>query len=170
MFDDFQAKFSVPAKHKDNAPTLEATAFVLASRRITRSTKHHGHRHVFLLDAKALIFALRKGRSSSAAFKTQLQKAGALHVCGDVQAVFGYIPTACNPGDPSSRGVRARANLVKKRCKSVKKPPEKWTVGNVTGRRALRHLRKTIPCGLRGSLRWKGDYTTSSSDSVTAQP
>ena len=77
-YDDFIPCLSVRAKVRDDAPTMEAVAVTLAMRRITRSIKHHAHRHVFLLDAQALLFALRKGRSSSRAFKVQLQKTGAL--------------------------------------------------------------------------------------------
>ena len=105
-YDDFTPCLSVRAKVRDDAPTLEAIALTLPMRRVARSIKHHAHRHVFLFDAQALLFALRKGRSSSRAFKVQMQQTGALILCADILPYYGYIPTSCNPGDPPSRGLK----------------------------------------------------------------
>ena len=83
-YDDFRPQFRIRAKEAADAPTLEAIAVTLATRRLTRSVKYHGTRAVLLVDAQALMHALRKGRSSSSAFKTHLQKIAALNLCADV--------------------------------------------------------------------------------------
>ena len=165
-YDDFVPCLSVRAKVREDAPTMEAMAFTLAMRRITRSIWHHGHRHVFLLDAHALIFALRKGRSSSRTFKVQLQKTGALVLCADILPYYGYVPTSCSPGDPPSRGVKRTFRQLHK----VEKDDSTWRKYSQSVRRGLRHLRASPVRGLPESLQHKGSYDSSSSDSCTVQP
>ena len=111
-YEDFTPQISTRAKEAADAPTLEAIAVTLATRRLTRSVRHHGTRAVLLVDAQALMYALRKGRSSSAACKTQLQKIAAPNLCADVAVTYGYIPTACNPADPPSVGSRNTTNIL----------------------------------------------------------
>ena len=166
QYEDFTPCISVKAKVPDDAPTLEAVAVTLAARRITRSIQNHGRRHVYLLDAQALLFALRKGRSSSKAFKIQVQKVGALHLCADILATYGYIPTSCNPADPPSRGVRRTLRKLREskpvRCSILDQCQ--------SSRRTLRHLRASPIRCLPGSLQDKGSYDSCSSDSLTVQP
>ena len=163
-YDEFVPCISVRAKTRDDAPTMEAVAFTLAMRRVTRCIRHHARRHVFLLDAMALIGALRKGRSSSRAFKVQLQKTGAMVLCADILPYFGYVPTSCNPGDPPSRCVKRSSQHVVQNTRSS------WQQYVQSLRRSLRHLRASPVRGLPGSLCEKGSFDSSSSDSCTAQP
>ena len=164
-YDDFVPCFSVRAKARDDVPTLEAIAIALAVRRDTRSVRHHGH-HVFLLDAQALIYALRKGRSSSRAFKVQLQKVGALTVCADILPYYGYIPTACNPGDPPSRG-------IKRTLRKLRKPTSvcgSWQQQRQSLRQSVRFVRAWRSRHGLADPRCTASYDSSSSDSRTAQP
>ena len=165
-YDEFVPQFSVKAKAPGNAPTMEAIAVTLTWRRITRSMRSHSRRWVCLLDAMALLYALRKGRSSSAAFKVQLQKVAALLLCADISATYGYTPTSCNPGDPPSLGVR-RTLEHKRQRKDFDCP---WFAEVRSVRRAFRHFRaapiKCLPCAL---LR-KRSFDSMSSDSLTVQP
>ena len=147
-YNEFRPHISVQAKEAADAPTLEAIAVTLATRRMTRAVRHHSCRSVVLVDAQALMFALRKGRSSSSAFKVQLQKVAALNLCADVAVTYGYIPTSCNPADPPCLAIKIEIFL----------------------RRALRHLRASSARGLPECLRCKGSYDSSSSDSLSAQP
>ena len=164
--DDFVTCFSVRSKRRDDAPTMEAVAFTLAMRRLTRSIRHHAHRHVFLLDAQALLFALRKGRSSSGGFKLQLQKAGALAVCADMLAYYGYVPTSCNPGDPPSRGVRR----TMKRFREPKQSSSKWQEHVRSVRRFFRHMKSSPLRDSIDSWCYAGSHDSSSSGSLTVQP
>ena len=165
-YDDFVPYFSVRAKVRDDAPTMEAIAIALAMRRVTRSVRHHGHRHVFLLDAQALIYALRKGRSSSRAFKVQLQKVGALTVCAGILPYYGYIPTACNLGDPPSRGIKRSLERFRK----IQSVCSSWQQHCQSLRQSARFVRAWRSRHGHAVLRYKGSYDSSSSDSRTAQP
>ena len=165
-YDEFMPQLSVKANALGDAPTMEAIAVTLTWRRITRSMRSHSRRWLCLLDAMALLFALRKGRSSSAAFKIQLQKVGALLLCADISATYGYTPTSCNPGDPPSRGIRRSL-----KHKQERKVCDHSMIAEVRSlRRAFRHLRASPVKGLPDSLREKGSYDSMSSDSLTVQP
>ena len=75
-----------------------------------------------LLDAKAIIGALQKGRSSSRKLGRLLQKAGAYTMACDFAPRFPYVPTEDMPADAPSRGVRARPTrrrVLKKRGHSM---------------------------------------------------
>ena len=165
-YDDFVPQICVKAKEACDAPTLEAIAVTLATRRLTRTRRNHGHKAVMLIDTQALLYALRKGRSSSGAFKVQLQKVAALNLCADISVVYGYIPTSCNPADPPSRGVRRRIS------KFGRGPPSRSKLSQhfQSLRRAERHLRSSPVPGVREDMGDKGSYDSSSSDSLTVQP
>ena len=158
-YDSFVPMFSIKAQLAADAPTMEATAVSLAMRRITRSVRNHGTRGVLLVDAQALMHALRKGRSSSSAFKVQLQSVAAHCLAADLKMTFGYIPTSCNPGDPPSRGVRRTIKHL--RPKAVL--PKSWTKQLHNGR-TVRRL------AVAWGLREKGSFCSSSSGSMTVQP
>ena len=103
---DFKPIFSVRAKRICHAGGMEATAVVLALRRITRCGKHHGHRGTMLVDAQAVAAALRKGRSSAGTISHQVATAGAICLACDLKLFYAYVPSECNPGDWPSRELR----------------------------------------------------------------
>ena len=90
---------------------MGAVALTLTWRRITRSNTSYARRWVCFVDAMALLYAARKRRSSSPAFRVQLQKTAALLMCADIAATYAYVPTSCNPGDPPSRGLRRNMDI-----------------------------------------------------------
>ena len=165
-YTDFVPQFSVKARHAGDAAEMEAAALTLTWRRITRSGRSHGRRWVCLVDAMALLYAARKGRTSSPAFKMPLQKIAALLMCADITATYAYVPTSCNPGDPPSRGIRRSAPHLR----TSKPEVDLWTTRLNKLRRSLRHLRKSPVRGLPLSLRDKGSFDSMSSDSITTQP
>ena len=165
-YKDFVPQFSVKAKQAGDAAVMEALALTLTWRRITRSSRSHARRWVCLVDAMALLYAARKGRSSSPAFKVQLQKNAALLLCADIAATYAYEPTTCNPGDPPSRGLRRSMPHLRSR----KSKEDSFSTRGNELRRILRHLRNSAAGGLPLSLRSKGSYDSMSSDSITVQP
>ena len=78
---------------------------VLLLRWLCRSERKHAHRVVVLVDAKAVLGAAAKGRSSALSFKVQLRKLAALTLAGDFLIRYIYIPSEDNPADAPSRGV-----------------------------------------------------------------
>lgn len=117
-YDVFIPRFQVRANARNDAPTMEAVAVTLAMRRVTRSVRHYGHRHVFLLDAQALLYALTQSHSSR---RTQSLTAegGSSHGCAGIPSYYGYIPTACSPGDPPSRGIKQTLKRFQKNIACV---------------------------------------------------
>jgi len=164
--DEFVPQFSVRAKIPGNAPEMEAGALTLAWRRLTRSPRNHSKRWVCLVDSLALMHAARKGRSSSGAFRVQLQKIASLALCADVSMTYAYIPTASNPADGPSRG-------VKRKLKHLKRPQPlhcSWSQHCQSVRRALRHLRASSVPGVPSDVGSKSSFNSLSSDSLTVQP
>ena len=153
-YDEFVPCFSVRARQQADAPTLEAGAVTLAVRRVTRSVRQHGKRRVFLLDAQALMYALRKGSSSSLAFK--VQKIGALLSCADILAYYGYVPTDGNPGDPPSRGVKRTLKHLRTRSP----PPSSWD-------KYVQEIRQFVR---RFDVASSGSCDSADSGSLTVQP
>ena len=152
-YDDFSQQICVRSKEPADAPTLEAIAVTLATRRVTRSLQNHGRRSVFSRDAQALVSALRKGINSNGVFKLQLQKIAALNLCADISVTYGCIPTSCNPVDPPTRGVKRGMQISRK----VKHIRAKVSDPCRSARRVMRHLFATPARGLPLALRWNGE-------------
>jgi hypothetical protein len=102
---DFKTIFSIKANRVEHAGTLEAHGVLLALKRLLRNPRHHSHRGLMLVDAQAVMYALRKGRSSAPTLRRNLRKIAAMELIGDVRLKFGYIPTDSNPADRPSRGL-----------------------------------------------------------------
>ena len=164
-FDDFTPRICMKAKTFADAPTLQAIAVTPATRRIMRSVQNHGLRSVVLLDSQSLLHALRKGRSSSAASKVQLQKIAALNLCADLHVVYGYIPTTCNPADPPRRGVKRKIKMHRKTSSCCSRLEERFTFL----RRSLHHLKNSEACCSNFGSDSAG-YDSSSSGHCMAQP
>ena len=84
---------------------LEAAGLVLLLRWLCRSARKHGHRVVILVDAKAVLGAAAKGRSSAPSFKRHARRLAALTLAGGFLARYVYVPSEDNPADAPSRGV-----------------------------------------------------------------
>ena len=119
--DDFKPIFSVQAADIAHAGEMEMEAVKLCMLRLTRCPRNHSHRGVILVDAQAVGFALRKGRSSAGSFRFGVAAIAALSLTADVKIAYPYLPSESNPADFPSRG-KLRVRSIKKRigkpCKS----------------------------------------------------
>lgn len=104
-YGDFRSRFSLRSRRGYHASKLEAGALTVAMRIVTRSARCHRQRLLFLVDAKAFLYAARKGRSTAPNFVQGLCGIAAHALAADLKLHFGYIPTRYSPGDPPSRGL-----------------------------------------------------------------
>jgi len=97
---------------------LEAAGLVLLLRWLCRSASKHGHRVVILVDAKAVLGAAAKGRSSAPSLKRHARRLAALTLAGGFLARYVYVPSEDNPADAPSRGIlRARPRVDLQRAR-----------------------------------------------------
>ncbi len=101
----FGVLISARARHQSHASVLEAHALRLALEWLGRAARHHNRRQVILVDAKAVLGAAVKGRTSSRALRLQLRRLAALQLATHVALHLLYIPSEHNPSDHPSRGV-----------------------------------------------------------------
>ena len=78
---------------------------------LLRSTKRCGHRIPMLVDAKAVLTAVAKGRSGSAAFRCTLGYINSCLLATNCLLRVVYIPSEDNPADAPSRGKRPRVSV-----------------------------------------------------------
>ena len=100
----FRTLFSIEAKTPASPGELEAIALVMTARWVTRARHNHGHRVVILVDAKAVLGAAAKGRSSAPSIRPHMQRLAALSLATGLLLRFVYIPSEDNPADAPSRG------------------------------------------------------------------
>jgi hypothetical protein len=81
--DAFATVISSPHRFKAHPGSLEASALVLLFRWLCRSQDKQGHRVTALVDAKVVIGAAAKGRTSAAFLKRPLRQLAALTLAGD---------------------------------------------------------------------------------------
>lgn len=113
-FDDFKTVFSIKANEVSHSGAMELEAVKLALLRLTRSSRMHGHRGAILVDAQAVGFALRKGRTSAGTLRRGVCAAAAVSLAADLKLSFPYLPSESNPADYPSRGkVRKRTGKKK---------------------------------------------------------
>ena len=105
---DFVDILNIKAKHISHAGAMEAEAVLLAIKWVIRSSSRFATRLVLGVDAKAVLHAIMKGRSSAPSL-TRIIKAIAAHCLAANLLVHPiYIPSESNPADGPSRGVRKR--------------------------------------------------------------
>ena len=83
---------------------LEAQAVRLAVEWVARAVDRVGHRVVLLVDAKAILGAVAKGRSSAKTIRRIVARISALVLATDITLHLLYVPTEWNPADAPSRG------------------------------------------------------------------
>jgi len=108
----FKTVISARAAHAAHAGTLEAEAVTLALRWLLRSPARHGRRTTLLVDAKAVIGALARGRSSAPALRRAVMRTAALALGGDLLLHLVYVPSEDNAADAPSRGRALRRRAV----------------------------------------------------------
>ena len=106
---DFRTVLSVRAKEQAHSGLLEATGLVMTVDWLLRSVARRSHRVAVLVDAKTVLCAAVKGRSSSPGLLRILRRLAARVLAGDLFLRLVYVPSEDNPADAPSRGVRGRA-------------------------------------------------------------
>ena len=101
---DFKTQFSIRKTGVKHAVVTEAAAFLQGVRSIVKNKRWHSKRVTMLVDAQALNFAIRKGRTSAFHLAPALKKANAAILAGDLRVYPAYIPSRWNLADPASRG------------------------------------------------------------------
>ena len=103
------------ARYRDHPGPMEAAGLTLLVKLILRSFERHGQRYVILVDAKAILSAAQRGRTSAQSIQRQMRQLAGLTLAGPLQLHFLYIPSEDNPADAPSRGLpcpeRGRARL-----------------------------------------------------------
>ena len=111
----FKPVLSLRAKVSSHSGGLEATAASLAMRWLSRNRKSHGHRVAFLIDAKAVLFALQKGRTSAPTLRFQIRRCASIILACDWAPHFAWVPSESNASDWPSRGLRYRQERARNR-------------------------------------------------------
>ena len=106
--EDFRDVLSVRALRREHSGILELKGVLLGLRWLLRSQTHFGSRLLFLIDAKAALCAVAKGRSGSSEFNGTLCSISALLLATGCLVRPLYIPSEDNPADHPSRGRRRR--------------------------------------------------------------
>ena len=109
----FTDVISLKAAHLVHSGALEAQGVLLGVQWIPRSRKRHGHRVIIAIDAKAVLGAVAKGRSSSATLSAIIRRIAAHCLAGGLLLYPIYVPSESNPADAPSRGVRKRPATIR---------------------------------------------------------
>ena len=115
----FTTAISAKARFKAHSGALEAHGLLLAIKWLLRSPARFHRRLVILVDAKAVLGAATKGRTSAPGIRGVMRHIGALLMASNCLLKLVYVPTEHNPADAPSRG---------KRVKPIRKSVRKVTV------------------------------------------
>lgn len=100
----FSTVISCRARHMGHLGLLEAHALRLAIEWLGRSPSRFGTRVVVLVDAKATVGAVAKGRASAGTIRRQVSKVASLCLALDISLNLVYVPSEHNTADHPSRG------------------------------------------------------------------
>ena len=104
----FSTVVSARRRFHGHSGALEAHGVTLALRWVTRSARRHSRRTTLLIDARTVLGALAKGRSSAETLRREIRRAGAYILAADLLVKPVYIPSEENPADAPSRGIVRR--------------------------------------------------------------
>ena len=113
--EDFRDVVSAPAKWTAHSSTLEGHALLLTLKWASRSVAKHHKKLAIMVDAKAVLGAASKGRTSAAAVRGVVRAVGAYSLCCDFLLRLVYVPSEDNPADAPSRNLH--------RCSRKRKRP-----------------------------------------------
>jgi len=102
----FRPVISAKARYHAHAGTLEAEGVCLALRWLLRSVDRHCRRTTMLVDAKAVLGAVARGRTSAPSLRRAVTRAASLVIGGDILLHLAYVPSEDNAADAPSRGKR----------------------------------------------------------------
>ena len=111
---EFKVALSAKARWRAHSGSLEAHGLLLALKWLLRTSRRFHHRLVVLVDAKAVLGAASKGRTSAPGIRGIMRNIGALLLASNCLLRLVYVPTEYNPADAPSRGKQI---LHKKRVK-----------------------------------------------------
>ena len=106
--ENFRDVLSLKAARTEHAGVMELEGVLLSLRWLLRSATRHGKRVVMLIDAKAALCAVAKGRTNAPAFHKTLCSINALLLATNKLLRQVYVPSEDNPADAPSRGCRRR--------------------------------------------------------------
>jgi hypothetical protein len=104
----FETLISTRCRHLGHPGLLEAHAVRMAIDWFSPSSWKHGRRLVLLVDAKSILGAVAKGRTSAGTIRRQVAKITALCLASDTTWHLLYIPSEHNPADAPSRGTSSQ--------------------------------------------------------------
>ena len=96
------------AQWQAHSSVLEGHGVLLGVKWCARSPTKHHKRLAFLVDARAIIGAAAKGRTSARAIRGVIRSLGSHCLAADLLLRCCYIPSESNPADDPSRGVRRK--------------------------------------------------------------
>jgi hypothetical protein len=105
---DFKDVLSLQASKPEHAGIMELKGVLLSLRWLLRAARRYHKRIVMLIDAKAALCAVAKGRTNAPAFRRTLCSINALLLASDTLLRPIYVPSEDNPADAPSRGRRRR--------------------------------------------------------------
>ena len=117
---EFKTIISAKARWSAHSSVLEAHGYLLGLKWLARHAAKHHHKVPFLVDAKAVIGAATKGRSSARALRTVLRSSAAHCLACDILPRLVYIPSESNPADQPSRGCKNKPSRRPQRVTSGK--------------------------------------------------
>ena len=109
---DFTPVLSLKARRLAHSGELEAHGLLLLTQWVARSAVRHSSRVVTAIDARAVLGAARKGRSSAPTLKRAIKRVAATCLAADLQLLTLWVPSAHNPADAPSRGKRPRPTVT----------------------------------------------------------
>ena len=119
---DFKPLISTRAKWPAHSGVLECHGVLLTVKWVCRSRSRQGHRVVILVDAKAAIGSISKGRSSAGSLRRVLRNIAAHTLACNLLLRLVYIPSESNPADDPSRGKRAVHHVKRNFLKTSRRP------------------------------------------------
>ena len=102
----FRTAISAKAQHKAHSGNLEAHGLHTTLKWVLRKPANFHRRLVVLTDAKAVLGAATKGRTSASRVRGILRKIGSLLLATNSLLKLVYVPSEDNPADSPSRGIR----------------------------------------------------------------
>eukprot|EP00439_Symbiodinium_sp_Y106_P032149 s3415_g3.t2 len=124
---DFRTVIRSRARWSAHSGVLEMHGYLLGLKWAARSPNRHQGKLPFLVDAKAVVGAAGKGRSSARAFLTVLRSAAAYTLAANFLPRIVYIPSESNPADAPSRGMHRRRSAT-------------WMDADQRGKRSAHHI------------------------------